>query len=173
MQKVVLITVNYCLCCRKKLHLFIFLCQMRRNGELGPIAILERFFNEQYAKSLLSLFQQNKWGCRNNRGLFSWYGMVRSSDVEKKVLKRDWATWSALSAGRRGRAGRSIWLCKWRGGWFASNIDQCYQPGRRVSFFIGHSLRFGWFIEIIFKIPLIILLSLCHEPPQDGNKRCI
>ena len=51
-QKVVLITINYCLRYPKKLHLFILLYQMRRNYELRAIAILEQFINEQYAKKL-------------------------------------------------------------------------------------------------------------------------
>ena len=81
-----------------------------------------------------SCIQQNKWGCKNNRGLFSWYGKIIWRG--KLVLKRDWATSSAWSGEHRGRASRSIWLCKWRGGWFAWNIDQqCCQAGRRVSFF--------------------------------------
>ena len=50
LQKAVLITVNYRLCCRKKLHLFILLYQIRRNDERGSIATLKGFANKQYAK---------------------------------------------------------------------------------------------------------------------------
>ena len=50
--------------------------------------------------------------------------VVRSSKVEKEVLKLDWATWNVQSGEYRGRASRSIWLCKWSWGWFAANIDQ-------------------------------------------------
>ena len=58
--------------------------------------------------------------------------MVRPSDVEKEVVKRDLTTWRVRSGEHRGRASRSIWLCKWRREWFASRIDQCCQPGRRI-----------------------------------------
>ena len=47
LQKVVLITRNYTCLAKKKLDLFILLYQIKRNYELGPTAILEKFFNEQ------------------------------------------------------------------------------------------------------------------------------
>ena len=84
-HKFVFITVNYCLCCRIKLHLFILLNQMRRNYELGRYlycssssknSTLRNNNGQNRDTSSLSLFEQSKWCYRNNRGIFSWYGKV-------------------------------------------------------------------------------------------------
>ena len=73
--------------------------------------------------------------------------MVRPSDMEKEVLQPDWAEWSAQIQEHRERASRSIWLCKWRGGWFTLNIDQYYCWTKGL-FFVGWSSRFGRLIKI-------------------------
>lgn len=84
-HKFIFITVNYYLCCRIKLHLFILLNQMRRNYELGRYlycssssknSTLRNNDGQNRDTSSLSLFEQSKWCYRNNRGIFSWYGKV-------------------------------------------------------------------------------------------------
>ena len=94
-----------------------------------------------------SCIQQNKWGCKNNRGLFSWYGKIIWRG--KLVLKRDWATSSAWSGEHRGRASRSIWLCKWREDDLLETLTNSVAKLDEGShFFVSCSSRFCWSIEV-------------------------